>query len=171
MIEGFLVFFPEIGKLLTIEGEGVQLAESSRSDVAGRGQRNSNGDSMMCENELATKVLDCCFKIHRNLGPGLFESVYEELLCFELKCSRLEFKRQLLVPLVYEGVKMDMGFRADVIVENKVILELKSVECVNPVHKNQLLTYLKLTGLKLGLLINFNVALMKDGITRMANDL
>lgn len=126
---------------------------------------------MTSENELATKILDCCFKIHKNLGLGLLESVYEKLLCYELEQSNLKFKQQISVPLVYEAVKLDTGFRADIIVENTIILELKSVESVKPVHKKQLLTYLKLTGLKLGLLINFNVALMKEGITRIANDL
>lgn len=125
----------------------------------------------MDENEIARIVVDLCLKIHRRLGPGLLESVYEEVLSYELSRSHLKYKRQVGIPVVYEDVKMDIGFRADVVVENKVIIELKSVENVLPVHKKQLLTYLKLTGMKLGLLINFDEALIKDGITRVVNRL
>ena len=125
----------------------------------------------MTENQIATAILDCAFNIHRKLGPGLFESVYEEVIAYELLKRKLEFVRQYGIPVVYESVKMEVGFRADIIVENKVIIELKSVEILLPVHKKQLLTYLKLTNIKLGLLINFNEALLKDGIVRIANNL
>ena len=125
----------------------------------------------MTENQIATTILDCAFNIHRKLGPGLFESVYEEVIAYELLKRKLEFVRQYGIPVVYESVKMEVGFRADIIVENKVIIELKSVEILLPVHKKQLLTYLKLTNMKLGLLINFNEALLKDGIVRIANNL
>ena len=125
----------------------------------------------MHENEISSKILDCSIRIHRTLGPGLFESVYEEVLCYELQKANLSFERQVGIQVKYEGVKMDIGFRADIIVENKVIIELKSVEAIAPVHKKQLLTYLKLSGLKLGLLINFNEALLKDGLTRIVNNL
>ena len=125
----------------------------------------------MSENQIATTVLDCAFDIHRSLGPGLFESVYEEVLSYELMKKKLKIDRQVGIPVIYEEVKMEVGFRADIIVENKVIIELKSVETVLPVHKKQLLTYLKLTGLKLGLLINFNEALLKNGIVRIVNKL
>lgn len=125
----------------------------------------------MTENQIATAILDCAFNIHRKLGPGLFESVYEEVIAYELLKRKLEFVRQYGIPVVYESVKMEVGFRADIIVENKVIIELKSVEILLPVHKKQLLTYLKLTNMKLGLLINFNEALLKDGIVRIANNL
>ena len=125
----------------------------------------------MQENEISSNILNCSIKVHRNLGPGLFESVYEEVLCFELKKLGLNYERQIGIPVIYEGVKMELGFRADIIVEDKVIVELKSVEAINPVHKKQLLTYLKITGKKLGLLINFNESLLKDGITRVVNNL
>ncbi|GAB4151071.1 MAG: GxxExxY protein [Ignavibacteriales bacterium] len=125
----------------------------------------------MNENEIAKLILDCAFKIHKEVGPGLLESVYEELLSYELKNIGLSIHRQVGIPLVYESIKMEVGFRADIIVENKVIIELKSIEAVLDVHKKQLLTYLKLSGLKLGLLINFNVNLLKEGITRIVNKL
>jgi len=125
----------------------------------------------MHENEISDKIIECCIKIHKTLGPGLLESVYEECLCFELSKIGLKYQRQLPVPVVYEDIKFGQGFVADVVVQGKVIIELKSVETVLPVHKKQLMTYLKLTGKKLGLLINFNCKLLKDGITRVVNDL
>jgi len=123
----------------------------------------------MNENDIAKIVVDLCLKIHKILGPGLLESVYEEVLVYELKKLGLIVVRQASIPVVYETVKLDIGFKADVIIENKVILELKSVETILPVHKKQLLTYLKLTNMKLGLLINFNENMIKNGITRIAN--
>lgn len=125
----------------------------------------------MDENELSRIVVDDCFKIHKMLGPGLLESVYEEVLFYELRKQNLACERQVNIPVVYESVRMDIGFRADIVVENKIIVELKSVETVIPVHKKQLLTYLKLSGMKLGLLVNFNTELIKDGITRVVNNL
>lgn len=125
----------------------------------------------MTENEIATVIVDCCFKIHTTLGPGLLESVYEEILCYELNNRKLSFARQKGIAVVYESVKMDLGFRADIIVENKVIIEIKSVETIAQVHPKQLLTYLRLTNLKLGLLVNFNEALIKNGIQRIVNNL
>lgn len=125
----------------------------------------------MTENELAKIIVDLCIKIHRTLGPGLLESVYEAALVYELKKLGITASRQVDVPLVYDEIDIDVGFRADVIVDDKVIVEIKSIENVIPVHKKQLLTYLKLSGRKLGLLANFNVELMKDGITRIANGL
>jgi len=125
----------------------------------------------MHENEIAKLVLDSAFKIHTETGPGLLESVYEELLAYELGKIGLSVKRQVGIPLMHESVKMEIGFRADLIVEGKVIIELKSIEAILDVHKKQLLTYLKLSGLKLGLLINFNVSLLKDGIVRIVNKL
>lgn len=124
---------------------------------------------MMNENDIAKIVVDLCIKIHTILGPGLLESVYEEVLVYELKKLGLIVLRQEGIPVVYEAVKLDIGFKADVVIENKVILELKSIENILPVHKKQLLTYLKLTKMKLGLLINFNESLIKNGITRIAN--
>jgi GxxExxY protein len=125
----------------------------------------------MNENEFSKIIVDICLKIHRTLGPGLLESVYEELLAYELSKNNIMYARQIGVPVVYDDIKMELGFRADLIVGDKVILELKSVESILPVHKKQLLTYLKLSDLKLGLLINFNVTLIKDGITRIVNNL
>jgi GxxExxY protein len=125
----------------------------------------------MTENEISRIVFDLCIKIHRKYGPGLFESVYEEIFCYELTKLNIQFVRQHPIPVVHEEVKLEIGFRADIIIENKVILELKSVESIADVHYKQLLTYLKLTDLKLGMLINFNVALIKDGIHRIANKL
>ena len=125
----------------------------------------------MTENELAKIVVELCLKIHRTLGPGLLESVYEEILCYELTKLGLNFKRQQAIAVVYEGIKMDLGFRADIIIEDKLIVELKSIEMVAPVHYKILLTYLKLTKLKLGLMVNFNVELMKDGIKRIVDGL
>jgi GxxExxY protein len=123
----------------------------------------------MRENELATAVLDICFKIHREYGPGIFESVYEEILCYELAKAGIQFTRQPAIPVVYETIKMDVGFRADIILENKLLVEIKSVETLAPVHSKQVLTYLRLSKLKLALLINFNVALLKNGIKRIIN--
>lgn len=125
----------------------------------------------MTENKIATLILDACFKIHRKLGPGLFESVYEEVLSFELEKMELDFQRQKAIPVVWEDFNLDQGFRTDFIVEDKVIVELKSIESIAPVHQKQLLTYLRLTDLKLGLLVNFNKALLKDGIQRIVNNL
>ncbi len=125
----------------------------------------------MTENEISKVVVDLCFRIHKQYGPGLFESVYEEIFCYELARTGLYFKRQHPVPLIHEEIKMEVGFRADVIVDDKVIVELKSVEALADVHYKQVQTYLKLSGCKLGLLINFNVPLIKDGIHRIVNNL
>ncbi len=125
----------------------------------------------MHENEIARIVVDICFQIHKKLGPGLLESVYEEILCYELRKRGLSYSRQKAIPVIWDDVKQDIGFRADVIVENKVIVELKSVENMTPVFPKVVLTYLRLTELKLGLLVNFNVALIKDGLTRLVNGL
>lgn len=126
---------------------------------------------MKIENDLSKIILDCSFKIHNVLGPGLFESVYEEALIYELQKHNIACKRQVEIPVKYETIIMEIGFRADIIVEDKVIIELKSLESIKQVHKKQLLTYLKLSNLKLGLLINFNVEMLKDGIVRIVNNL
>ena len=123
----------------------------------------------MTENEIGTIVVDCALKIHKALGPGLLEVVYEAILARQLEKIGLITQRQVVVPINFEGVSYDEGFRADIIVGGKVILELKTTETVHPVHKKQLLTYLKLTGLKLGYLLNFGDELMKNGITRIIN--
>jgi GxxExxY protein len=125
----------------------------------------------MTENELARIAVDIAFKIHSRLGPGLLESVYEAIMLHELRKHGLGAEKQVGVPVVWEEVKLDIGFRADIIVERKLILELKSCEAIEPVHKKQLLTYLRLTHCHLGLLINFNVPLIKDCISRVVNNL
>lgn len=125
----------------------------------------------MTENEIASKIVDTCYKIHVDLGPGLLESVYEEILDYELQSQGLNVERQKSIPVLWKNIDMNIGFRADLVVESKVIIELKSVETIASVHPKQLLTYLKLTGLKLGLLVNFNEALIKNGITRIVNNL
>ncbi len=125
----------------------------------------------MHENELSQVIIGACIELHQNLGPGLLESVYEELLYFDLRALNLSVTRQEAIPVIYKNQRMELGFRADLIVNNKVLIELKSVEHIADVHKKQVLTYLKITGLKLGLLINFNEALLKDGITRIVNKL
>jgi len=112
-------------------------------------------------------VLDAAFKVHTALGPGLLESVYEACLAFEIRKGGLSVETQVSLPVIYEGVKVDAGLRMDVLVEKCVILELKSVETMNPVYEAQLLTYLKLTGIRLGYLINFNVPHLRDGFKRM----
>ena len=125
----------------------------------------------MTENELSKIIVDTSYQIHVALGPGLLESVYEEILNYELSQKGLRVSRQQAIPVIWKGIKMDQGFRSDLIVEGRVLIEIKSVGAIAPVHLKQVLTYLKLTGLKLGLLINFNEALIKDGITRVVNNL
>lgn len=125
----------------------------------------------MDENELSNKIIGAAIEVHRSMGPGLLESTYEECLCHELSINRIPFERQVIMPVDYKGNRLDCGYRIDIIVDKKVILELKSVKEVHPIHKAQLLTYLKLSGLKLGLLLNFNVVLMKDGINRFVKGL
>jgi GxxExxY protein len=115
-------------------------------------------------------VVDASIKIHRQLGPGLFESVYLEVLQYELRKRGLNLNSQVALPVYYDDLKMDIGFRADLIVEKKIIVEIKSIEIIAPVHKKQLLTYLRLSNLKIGLLINFNEELLKNGITRLFNN-
>ncbi len=123
------------------------------------------------ENEISGLIIDKCYQIHSEIGPGLFESVYETILNHELITEGLSVEKQKVIPVEWKGIKMDQGFRADLIVEGKVIIEIKSIESLADVHKKQLLTYLKLTRIKLGLLINFNETLIKHGIVRIVNNL
>jgi GxxExxY protein len=125
----------------------------------------------MNENELSRIVFNDALKVHRNLGPGLLESSYEECLFYELNKSGLFIERQKSLPLIYEDIRLDIGYRVDLLIEKKLIIELKSVDALNDIHFAQLLTYLKLSNCKLGLLINFNVTLIKNGIKRIANNL
>ena len=128
-------------------------------------------DAVLEENRIAREVVDAALKLHRHFGPGIYESVYEPVLIYELRKRSLTIRQQTPVPLVYEGITFDIGFKTDVVVNDLVILELKSVEKLERVHFKQLLTYLRLTGLRLGLLINFGENLLKDGIHRVVNDL
>ncbi len=125
----------------------------------------------MHENELSGIIVDCAFKVHTALGPGLLESVYRAALAFELTKRGLNIAVERAIPAVYEDVYLELGFRADIVVENKVIIEIKSVEALAPVHGKVLLTYLRLADVRLGLLINFHVELIKDGIRRVVNNL
>ena len=125
----------------------------------------------MSENELSNRIIGAAIEVHKALGPGLLESAYEATLHRELTLKGLDAKAQVGLPLVYKDVKLDVGYRVDLLVENKVIIEIKSVEALNDVHTAQVLTYLKLSGCKLGLLINFNVKMLKEGIKRLVNHL
>jgi GxxExxY protein len=126
---------------------------------------------MMNENAIGTKVLEAAITVHKELGPGLLESVYEAVLERELKEHGFNVDRQVSIPITYRGIRFSEGFRADLIVEGRVLLEIKSVERVNPAHKKQVQTYLRLTGLRLGYLLNFGEAVLKDGITRCVHQL
>lgn len=125
----------------------------------------------MNENEIAKEVVDAAYKIHRRLGPGLLESAYQAILKYELEKRGFQIEAEKAIPVIYDGVNLGDGFRADLIVENKVIVELKSVENIHPVHKKQLYTYLVVADKRLGLLINFGASLIKDGISRVVNNL
>ena len=120
-------------------------------------------------NELTREVIGAAIEIHKILGPGLLESAYEECLCREFELRKLPYERQKELPIEYKGVKLDCGYRLDIVLAKSLILELKACESLEPIHEAQLLTYLKLTGIKVGLLINFNVPVLKDGIKRMVN--
>ncbi|MGF1670223.1 MAG: GxxExxY protein [Balneolaceae bacterium] len=125
----------------------------------------------LSENEISTIIVNTCFQIHKKLGPGLLESVYEEILFYELCNMGLEVERQKTIPVVWKGLNMNHGFRADLILNKKVIIEIKSVEAISSVHMKKVLTYLKLLNIKLGLLVNFNESLIKHGIKRIVNNL
>ncbi|MBT7358090.1 MAG: GxxExxY protein [Candidatus Marinimicrobia bacterium] len=122
---------------------------------------------MLLEKELTGKILQCAIEVHKALGPGLLESAYEKCLMKEFELSNISFKSQIELPLEYKGIRVDAGYRIDLIVKEKVIIELKAVESLIPVHEAQLLTYMKLTGIRVGMLMNFNVPVLKDGIKRM----
>ena len=125
----------------------------------------------MTENEISKIIVNASYKIHTRLGPGLLESVYEAILSHELTKQGLKIERQKPIPVIWDDIYLDIGFRSDIIVEKKVIIEIKSVEQISNVHLKQLLTYVRVTDLRLGLLINFNEALIKNGIKRVANGL
>lgn len=122
-------------------------------------------------NELSSKIIGAAIEVHKTLGPGLLESAYEESLCHEFGLRGLSNERQKSLPVTYKGVELDCGYRLDIVVENTIILELKSCERIESIHEAQLLTYLRLSGLHLGLILNFNVPVMRDGIVRIVNKL
>ena len=128
--------------------------------------RSTRSSRSMEFDQLSNQVIGCAIEVHRELGPGLLESTYEQCLAYELKNKNLNFKLQHSLPVEYKDIRLDCGYRVDLLVENKLIVELKSVEAINKVHKAQLLTYMKLTGIGTGLLINFNVSMLKNGIKR-----
>jgi GxxExxY protein len=125
----------------------------------------------MHENELSGIIIDIWFEIHTTLGPGLLESVYEEIICFELTARGIPFERQKGLPVIWKEMKMDIGFRPDIIVDKKVVMEIKSVEMIAKSHPKITLTYIRLSNIKLGLLINFGAPVLKEGITRLVNNL
>lgn len=130
---------------------------------------NRGGAETLRMNDITEKIIGACIEIHRTLGPGLLESAHEECLCHELSLIGLRFDRQGSLPVLYKDVKLDCGYRLDIVVENQIILELKTVESLHPVHEAQLLTYLKLTGLTVGPLVNFNVPVLTQGLRRIVN--
>lgn len=121
---------------------------------------------MLVHRELTEQIIGAAIEVHKKLGPGLLESAYEECLCYELSQRSLSFERQLALPVNYKGIRLDCGFVADIVVENRVLIELKAIDAIHPIHEAQLLTYLRITGIRVGLLMNFNVPVMKDGIVR-----
>jgi len=125
----------------------------------------------MTINELSGIVIGAAIEVHKGLGPGLLESAYENCLCHELQLRNVIFERQKPLPITYKGVNLDCGYRLDVVVQGMLVLEVKACDRIEPIHQAQLLTYLKLSGLSLGLLLNFNVPVMRDGIVRVANEL
>ena len=122
------------------------------------------------EDEITGEIIGAAIEVHRKLGPGLLESAYEECLCHELSIRQIAFERQVALPVEYKGVRLDCGYRIDIVAEDAVLVELKAVEKLLPIHEAQLLTYLKLSGHQVGLLLNFNVPVLKDGLKRIVND-
>ncbi|WP_081752790.1 GxxExxY protein [Kallotenue papyrolyticum] len=126
-------------------------------------------DTKTLADRVSREVIGAAIEVHKTLGPGLLESAYEACLCYELQLRGIAFERQVPLPIVYKGVRLDCGYRLDLLVENLLIIELKAVEQIEPIHDAQLLTYLRLTGIWLGLLINFNVPVLRQGIKRLVN--
>ncbi len=146
--------------------------ESEKKYFTSKTQRSQSlSRGMKKEDLLSKEIIGAAIEVHRHFGPGLLESAYEECLCKELKIRNIVFERQKTLALVYKGITLDCGYKLDIVVEGKVILELKSVNKIEPIHEAQLLTYLKLADLKLGILINFNVPILKEGIKRIVNNL
>ncbi len=120
----------------------------------------------MLYEDLSKKIIGAAIEVHKRLGPGMLESAYEECLCYELNLKNLNYQRQVPVPIIYKEIKLECGYRIDILVENKIVLELKSIECFNPVHEAQILTYMRFAEKRLGLLINFNVTKLTSGLKR-----
>lgn len=148
-----------------------QMSTQQNAELKRSGSNGCATGAAKTENEIATLILDCAVKLHRNLGPGLLESAYEASLMHLLLKKGLYAEHQKALPLVYEEVKLDTGYRVDILVEKKVIVEVKSIEALNQVHLAQVMTYLKLSKCKLGLLINFNSVKVMDGVRRIVNKL
>ena len=127
--------------------------------------------SSLSENDLTKRIIGAAISVHKELGPGLLESTYEACLAYELAEREMKFERQKNVPIIYRSIRLDCGYRVDLLVEGKVIVEIKAIERLEPIHEAQLLSYLKLSGCKVGLLINFNVKILKSGIRRFVNEL
>jgi GxxExxY protein len=123
---------------------------------------------MLQDEDLISQIIGAAIDVHRELGPGLLESAYEACLCFELNLRKIEFARQVPLPVVYKSIHIECGYRADIIVANRVVIEIKATEMVTDLHKAQLLTYLRITGIKVGLILNFNTPVLKNGIVRLA---
>ncbi len=161
-----MMFFPWMG-------DGIQGKDASQAAYANKSLlcalRVSLVRYKMDINKLTGEVIGAAIEVHKALGPGLLESAYEECLCRELFLRKMSLKRQEPLPIEYKGVRLDCGYRLDIVVADQLIVELKACESLQPVHEAQLLTYLKLTGIKVGLLINFNVPMLKDGIKRLVN--
>ena len=147
-------------KRLNTRREVLKITEKRGIETAGNKQYSG---------ELTEKIIGCAIEVHRVLGPGLLESAYEECLCRELAVQGIEFERQVSLPVEYKGVKLDCGYRMDIVVEKSVVVEVKTVEKLLPLHEAQLLTYLKLSGIRRGLLLNFNTAVLRSGIKRLMN--
>ena len=126
-------------------------------------------EKKLSEDELTEKIIGCAIEVHRHLGPGLLENAYEECLCRELALQGINFERQVSLPVEYKGVKLDCGYRMDLVIKGKAVVEIKTVEKLIPLHEAQLLTYLKLSGLRVGLLLNFNTPVLRSGIKRLVN--
>jgi GxxExxY protein len=134
-------------------------------------RRRERGEEVMEINELTEQIIGAAIEVHRALGPGLLESAYRQCLCHELKLRRIGFETERPLPVVFKGMRLDCGYRLDIVVENRIVVELKAVESLYPIVDAQLLTYLRLGGWKAGLIINFNVSVLKDGIRRKVNNL
>ncbi len=144
-------------------------SKSKPEDAEGSENRGSKWKVRFADNELTNKIIAAAIEVHRTLGPGLLESAYEECLCYELSQIDLRFERQVETPILYKGLRLDCRYRIDLLVEDSVVVELKSVEELMPIHSAQLLTYLKSTGRQVGLLINFNVPALRHGLKRVVN--